>query len=179
MELDLLLEKLHSQRTEMSRTDLSLSQHLKLYQSYQHDENVAKKKIAEYHQHLNGLSEEIDTVWKNGLNALETEELNPIDKISPENSLPHLTWLTPTPDTTTTTPPTPPNPDTSTSTTHDTTSQEDPIKRMEEILATLQASQSLQLSCQQVTDMTREYLKVVSLIPTIKSLSSTTLSKET
>ena len=94
--------------------------------------------------------------------------------------------MTPTPDTTTTTPPTPPNPDTSTSTTHDTTSQhspatetQDPIKRMEEILATLQASQSLQLSCQQVTDMTQEYLKVVSLIPTIKSLSSTTLSKET
>ena len=108
MELDLLLEKLHSQRTEMSRTDLSLSQHLKLYQSYQRDENNAKKKIAEYHKHLNGLSEEIDTVWKKGLNALETEELNPIDKISPENSLPHLTWLTPsspttdTPDTTTT-----------------------------------------------------------------------------
>ncbi len=48
------------------------------------------------------------------------------------------------------------------------------IKKMEEILATLQASQSLQLSCQQVTDMTREYLKVISLIPTIKSLSTTT-----
>ena len=164
MELDLLLEKLHSQRTEMSRTDLSLSQHLKLYQSYQRDENNAKKKIAEYHQHLNGLSEEIDTVWKKGLNALETEELNPIDKISPENSLPHLTWLTPSS----------PTADTTTDTeTHD------PIKRMEEILATLQASQSLEMSCQQVTDMTREYLKVVSLIPTIKSLSSTTLSKNT
>ncbi len=171
MELDLLLEKLHSQRTEMSRTDLSLSQHLKLYQSYQRDENNAKKKIAEYHQHLNGLSEEIDTVWKKGLNALETEELNPIDKISPENSLPHLTWLTPSSPTADTTPDT-------TDTTTDTETH-DPIKRMEEILATLQASQSLEMSCQQVTDMTREYLKVVSLIPTIKSLSSTTLSKNT
>lgn len=169
MELDLLLEKLHSQRTEMSRTDLSLSQHLKLYQSYQHDENVAKKKIADYHQHLNGLAEKIDTVWKTGLNALETEELNPRDKISPENSLPHLTWLSKNTDTTNTD-----TTNTDTTNTISSTTATDPIKKMEEILATLQASLSLQLSCQQVTDMTREYLKVISLIPTIKSLSTTT-----